>query len=586
MSEPLPIARPAEVRTAAVRELRADRRSVLTLVVVNVLASAVALVAPWLLGRIIDTIQAGPDDVLDRVDRLALAALAFTVAQILLTRWSLLVGHRFGERAGARIRQRLLDRVLALPARRVERVGTGDLVSRGSTDATVVATTLRAAVPEIVVAAIQALFLVVAVVVLDPRLGAFGLLGIIGVAIALRRHLRRARDAYLEVAASGAELADVVTTTVRGARTVELLGLEQRRTRAAESSIGRARRAQLDALWLRTVLFPWSDIALGLPVVGVLAVGGLLHLDGMVSLGTVVAATVYLRQLVGPLDTLMVWIEQLQAGGASYARVEGIPATTPKPPAVGVPDAVREAAGDRLQVDDVRYGYLADRDVLHGVDLLVRPGEHLAIVGGSGAGKSTLARLLAGVDHPRTGTVTIDGTAVADLPPEQLRGHVVLVTQEHHVFSDSLRDNLLLARPSADDDQVWAALSAVGATWAADLPVGLDAVAGRDVHLDDAMAQQLSLARVVLADPHTLILDEATAQLDPGTARDTERSLAAVLQGRTVIAIAHRLQTARDADRIVVMADGRIVEVGTHDDLVAAGQAYARLWQAWHGDSG
>ncbi|WP_242504112.1 ATP-binding cassette domain-containing protein [Promicromonospora panici] len=203
----------------------------------------------------------------------------------------------------------------------------------------------------------------------------------------------------------------------------------------------------------------------------------------------------------------------------------------------------------------------------------------------SGAGKSTLARLLAGLDRPHTGSVTIGGTPVADLPPDLLREHVVLITQDHHVFHDTVRDNLRIARPKATDGEMRAALDAVGAAWLADLPGGLDTEVGHDINLDGAGAQQLSLARVALANPHTLILDEATAQLDPRTARRTEQSLAAVLRGRTVIAIAHRLQTAHDADRIAVMEAGELVELGTHEELVSAGRTYGKLWRTWHSGS-
>lgn len=584
MSKQLPVAGRAEVRAAAFRDLGADRRAVVGIILVNGLAAAAGLIGPWLLGRIIDTIQAGSGDVLSAVDRLAFGALLFTVVQTVLAWWALKIGYRFGERTAARVRERFLGRTLALPPRVADHLPAGDLIARGSTDAPLVAFTLRSAVPEVLVAIVHALFLIVAVLVLDPRLGLCGLVCLIGVGAAIRWYLRRARPAYLAAAASGADLADVVASTAKGARTIELLGLERRRTEVTEAAISRARSARLETLWLRTVLFPWSEISLALPVVGVLLVGGALYANDLVSLGVVVTATVYLRQLVGPLDTLMLWIEQLQGAGASYARVEGL-ADIPTAEPQETPSAQNDGdQGDRIRVSNAHYSYTGARDVLHGIDLLVQPGERLAIVGTSGAGKSTLARLLAGLDRPHTGSVTIGGTPVAELPPDELREHVVLITQDHHVFHDTVRDNLLIAKPNATDEELYDALDAVGAGWWNDLPQGLDTEIGYDTTLDDASAQQLSLARVVLADPHTLILDEATALLDPKTARKTEQSLAAVLRGRTVIAIAHRLQTAHDADRIAVMEAGELIELGTHDELVSAGRVYGQLWQTWHAE--
>ena len=207
------------------------------------------------------------------------------------------------------------------------------------------------------------------------------------------------------------------------------------------------------------------------------------------------------------------------------------------------------------------------------------------MVGPSGAGKSTLGRLLAGIHPPRSGAVTVGDVPLVDLPLDDLRGHVALVTQEHHVFVGTLRENLILARPHATDEEVHAALAAVDAQeWVAALPLGLDTVIGSGGRsVSAAHAQQIALARLVLADPHTLVLDEATSLIDPRAARHLERSLAAVLHGRTVIAIAHRLFSAHDADRVAVVEDGVISEFGSHDELVEAGGSYAALWESWHG---
>lgn len=574
----LPVAEPFRIRRAALRLIRLDGRAFAAMIGLNALAAGAGLVGPWLLGRIIDEVRAGGG--VAAVDRLALTILGFAVAQLLLVRYAGYIGHRFGERTLARIREQFADRALALPAAAVERAGTGDLMTRGTTDVAAVGATLRDAGPEVLVAGVQALFILGAVFLLNPLLGTCGVLGLLGIWFAARWYLRRALTAYLAEGAANSELAEQLAATAAGARTVEALGLQQRRVAACREGIEKCRGARTRTLFLRSVLFPAVDISYVIPVAGVLLIGGVLHDQGAMSVGAVVASALYLRQLSQPLDVILQQMEQLQSSSASFARVEGL-GTAAQPPRA----ASRAPADDRIEVAGVRYAYDDGGDVLHGVDLTVRPGERLVIVGPSGAGKTTLGRLLAGMDTPRTGSVTVGGVPVAGLDADRLRRHVVLVTQEHHVFLGTVRDNLRIASAGATDAELHAALAAVGAEWADELPDGLDTDLGHGGHRPDgARAQQLALARVVLADPHTLILDEATALLDPRTARHTERALAAVLEGRTVIAIAHRLQSAHDADRVAVMEDGRITELGTHDDLVAAGGAYAALWSSWHGE--
>ncbi|HEY9525370.1 MAG TPA: ABC transporter ATP-binding protein [Thermopolyspora sp.] len=573
----LPVADRAQVRAYARRLTLKYPRELTGALALHGLAAVAGLVGPRLLGELVQGVADGRDI---GIDRLVLAIGGFVVLQAVLIRFAVYASARLGEKVLAELREEFVDQVLALPLSTVERAGSGDLITRTSRDVDALSESVRHAIPETLIAIVTGAFIVGALILVGPLLALMSLIAVPLLWISTRWYLARARDGYLREDAAYADITEGLAETVEGARTVEALGLQRRRQARTDRDIGRSWAAERYTLGLRTVWFPCVDFGYVLPVFAMLLAGGLLAIRGWVSLAQVTAATLYVQQLVDPVGRFLSWVDELQAGGASMARLLGV-ANVPDDRVArpGTPD------GEGIEADDVRYAYRDGHDVLHGVSMIVRPGERLAMVGPSGAGKSTLGRLLAGVHAARTGSVTVGGVPLVDLPLDDLRGHVALVTQEHHVFRGTVRDNVLIARPGADDAAVRACLEAVSAwDWVAALPGGLDTMVGSGgAPVSPAQAQQLALARLVLADPHTLVLDEATSLIDPRAARHLERSLAAVLDGRTVIAIAHRLYTAHDADRVAVIEDGRITELGGHDELAAANGAYAALWASWHG---
>jgi ATP-binding cassette subfamily C protein len=313
----------------------------------------------------------------------------------------------------------------------------------------------------------------------------------------------------------------------------------------------------------------------------VLVAGFLLVRADAVSVGTAAAAALYFHGLFAPVNIALVTVDDALAATASLARLVGV-ADVPLPP---TPEQAAAPADASVELEAVGHAYRPGQPVLHDVDLVVEEGERVALVGASGAGKTTLATLVAGVHRPVAGTVRLGGTPLDALGPDGVRRAVALVTQEVHVFAGPLRDDLRLARPDATDAQLRAALDAVGATgWVDALPEGAATVVGQGAHpLTVAQAQQLALARLVLADPPVAVLDEATADAGSAGARLLERAADRALEGRTGLVVAHRLTQAAAADRVVVPDAGRIVESGTHDELVAAGGVYAALWTAWSG---
>ena len=307
--------------------------------------------------------------------------------------------------------------------------------------------------------------------------------------------------------------------------------------------------------------------------------GRLSRLDGHATVGEVTTVVLYIQQLADPVDRLLSWLDEIQVGGASFARLVGIADVPPDRAATG-----EEPEDDRLRAHDVRYAYVAGRDVLHGIDLDLKPGRARGRRRAIGSGQVD-ARAAARRHPPAAdGRVEVGGVRSSTSTLDTLRREVALVTQEQHVFVGTLADNLRLAERRSSDAELARGARRGRRDWSGPrrCPTGLETVVGAGgASLTPAQTQQLALARLVLADPHTLVLDEATSLLDPRAARHLERSLASVLTGRTVVAIAHRLHTAHDADRVAVVEDGLLQELGTHDELIASNGAYAALWESW-----
>ncbi|MGW8953074.1 ABC transporter ATP-binding protein [Streptomyces sp. NPDC055709] len=574
----LPVGTPATVRSYVHELMRRHRRAFALLIGVNTVAVVASMAGPWLLGSLVERAADGARELhLERTA--ALFALALVV-QAVFVRLVRLRGAVLGERMLADLREDFLVRSVGLPPGVLERAGTGDLLSRITTDIDRLANAMREAVPQLTIGVFWVVLLLGGLTVTAPPLAPAVLVALPVLVLGCRWYFRRAPSAYRSEAAGYAAVAAVLAETVDAGRTVEAHRLGARRVALSDQRIKEWTAWERYTLWLRSVLFPVINITHATVLGSVLMIGGVFVLQGWISIGQLATGALIAQMMVDPVNLILRWYDELQVAQVSLARLVGVREIEPDAGDAGVrPD------GRAVRADEVRFGYREGVDVLHRVSMDVPPGTRLALVGPSGAGKSTLGRLLAGIYAPRTGRVTLGAAELSRMPAERVREHVALVNQEHHVFVGSLRDNLLLARAGAEDAELWAALGAVDAEdWAQALDDGLDTEVGSGgLSLTPAQAQQIALARLVLADPHTLVLDEATSLLDPRAARHLERSLARVLDGRTVVAIAHRLHTAHDADVIAVVENGRITELGSHTDLVAADGAYAALWRSWHG---
>jgi ABC-type multidrug transport system fused ATPase/permease subunit len=576
----LPVADTQTVRAYAKVLIRQHRARLVRMLSIYAMAAFMALIPAYVIGEI--TNFAADHQLTSQ--RITIYVSVLFVSSILYAWLSFLARRRsylLGETVFAQLREEFLESVLALPLVEVERAGTGDLLSRTTNDIEALSRTVRFAMPEWLVAIVQAVLTLIAMTIVSPLATVASLVSLPILFFSTRYYLHYATPGYRRERISYATMSGSVSETAEGARTVDAHRLGARQVRRIDGNIRESFYSEMYTLLMRMVWFPTVESAFALAVATTLAWSGWLALHHDITIGAATTVTLYVVQINDPIDRIVSWLDELQIGQTSLARLVGVSVVRDDRPTEGA-----EPINETITMNDVRYAYRPGFDVLNGITLTIRPGERLAIVGPSGAGKSTIGRLLAGIDAPRSGAVMVGDVALASMPLPMLRRHVALVTQEHHIFIGTVRENLALAKPEATEEEIVRALDAVDALeWVQLLPEGIRTELGSTGYqVSPAQAQQLALARLVLSDPHTLVLDEATAMLDPRAARHLERSLVAVLRGRTVVAIAHRLHTAHDADRVCVVIDGAIAELGTHDELVALNGEYASLWSSWRNE--
>ncbi|MFL5964917.1 MAG: ABC transporter ATP-binding protein [Gaiellaceae bacterium] len=540
-------------------------------------ATVVSLAAPLLTKIAIDRGIRERD--LHVIDVIALVYVGLVFLRPVFERVVVLCSARAGERFLGDLRVAAYEKLQELSMPFFEQTRAGVLVSRLTNDVQTLTTFTRMVLVEVVGSVLLFIVTLVILVSLSPLLSLVMLVSLPILVVSSLRYGKRSRPAFLALRDTVADTMSSLQEGLTGVRVVQSFSREGDRY----ASYRMRSRAQVSA-WQRISLvnigfFPMIAFAQSLALAAVLVVGGYLQRHGRVSVGTIVAFALYLISLFDPVARLGDWFSEFQSGRAALSKIVTLLDT----PVTVVGGGTPLPAQGGLAASALTYSYGEGPAAVVDVTLSLVPGEHLALVGATGAGKSTLGKLLVRAYDPDEGTVTFGGVDLRHAQLDDLRRRIVFVPQEGHLFSGTIADNIRLARPEASEEDARAALRAIGALERFEsLPDGLATdVRSRGVRLSSGERQLVSIARVALVDPAVIVLDEATSSLDPQTEAAVEQALAAISHGRTVVTIAHRLSTARRADRVAVMEHGKLIEIASHDELVANGDRYADLWASW-----
>ncbi|MEW2280815.1 ABC transporter ATP-binding protein [Streptomyces cyaneofuscatus] len=568
----LPVADARRTRAEILRRLRTHHRRLGVALLTLLGGTAATLATPPLLGGIVDAVAEGSGR--GQLAALGLALVGATAVGAVLAYAGGRMLVALVQEVLAQLREDVFETAVHLPVNTLESSGSSDVVSRVTRDVEAVSEAASDVLPEVTHASFTIGLSLVGLAVLDLRLALAGLVCLPVHVYATRQFLRRSHRVYGDIRRLESARGQVVVEAVRGAESIVAYRTQGHHLDdLAERSV-RAIERQRDGVKLRNRFTGLLNAAEFLGLAAVLVTGFALFGSGAVTLGAATAAALYFHRLFGPVGALLGSLDDIQRATVGLSRLVGITDLGGRHP-VRPESEARDPGRPDIDVKGVSYAYDGTRPTLREVTLRVPAGTSLALVGASGSGKSTLARLVAGIGTPDRGSVTVGSP---DAPASRY-----LVTQEVHLFGGTLADNLRLARPGATDDQLSHALREAGADWALNLEDGLDTVLGpAGTPLDDGSVQHVALARVLLADPPVVVLDEATAESGPQTRTLLQGALARVTAGRTCVVVAHRLEQARLADRVLVLRGGEVAEQGTHDELLAAGGAYAALWAAYH----